>query len=180
MLIERYKNEIIPALKKELDLQNPMSIPKVKKVVVNMGIAEAKEDKQLIEEYSSELAKITGQKPSICKAKRSISSFKLRQGEPIGLKVTLRGRRMYDFLERLFNLAFPRVRDFRGFSRKQLDKEGNYSIGITEQIVFPEIEIDKIKKSKGLQVTIVTNTTDPKAAVTLLKLMGLPFSDQNK
>jgi len=177
MLIEKYKKEIIPALKKELAIGNLMAVPKVDKVVINMGIAEAKDDRSLIDLFSGELEVITGQKAVACSAKKSISGFKLRKGQIIGLKVTLRGKRMYDFLERLFSLVLPRLRDFRGFSPKKFDQAGNYSIGLPEQIVFPEIDIDKVKKIKSLQVTIVTNTKEEKEAVALLKMMGLPFSN---
>lgn len=176
MLAEKYKKEIVSTLKKELKIENPMAIPKVAKVVVNMGIAEAKDDRSLIDLFSSELETITGQKPFLCPARRSISGFKLRKGQVIGLKVTLRGKRMYAFLERLFNLVLPRLRDFRGLSPDKFDQAGNYNIGLPEQTVFPEIDIDKVKKIKGLQVTIVTNTKDKVKAKALLKHLGLPFS----
>jgi len=176
MLTEKYKKEIVPALKKQLAIKNPMAVPKVEKVVVNMGIAEAKDDRSLIDMFSAELETITGQKPSLCSAKKSISGFKLRKGQIIGLKVTLRGRRMYDFLERLFGLVLPRLRDFRGLSPEKFDQSANYSIGLPEQTVFPEIDIDKVKRIKSLQATIVTSTKSKEAATALLKLMGLPFS----
>lgn len=177
MLAEKYKNETVSVLKKELAISNPMAVPKVIKVIVNMGVAEARDDRSLIDLFSSELETITGQKPFLCPARRSISGFKLRKGQIIGLKVTLRGRRMYDFLERLFNLVLPRLRDFRGLSAVKFDQAGNYSIGLPEQAVFPEIDIDKVKKIKSLQVTIVTNTSDKARAKTLLRHLGLPFSD---
>ena len=176
MLIEKYKKEIIPALKKELAIENIMKTPKVNKVVVNMGIAEAKDDRSLIDLFSGELEVITGQKPATCSAKKSISGFKLRKGQIIGLKVTLRGKKMYDFLERLFSLVLPRIRDFRGLSLKKFDQSGNYSIGLPEQTVFPEKDIDKIKRIKSLQVTIVTSTKEKNEAAALLRMMGLPFS----
>jgi len=176
MLVDKYKKEIAADLKKELAIKNVMEIPKVDKVVVNMGIAEAKDDRSLIDLFSGELEVITGQKPVACSAKKSISGFKLRKGQIIGLKVTLRGKRMYDSLERLFGLVLPRLRDFRGLSPKKFDQSGNYNIGLPEQTVFPEIDIDKIKKIKSLQVTIVTSTKDEKEAASLLKMLGLPFS----
>jgi len=178
MLQEKYKKEIVPVLKKELGIKNILALPRVEKIIVNMGVAEAKDDKGILNQYIEELAQITGQRPVPCQAKKSISGFKLRKGEVIGLKITLRGKRMYFFLERLLNLALPRLRDFRGLSRTQFDQSGNYTIGLSEQTVFPEIDIDKVKKIKGFQVTIVTSAKNQKEAELLLKLLGVPFVDK--
>lgn len=180
MLMEKYQKEIVPLLKKKLGIDNDLAVPRVEKVVINMGVADAKDDRQLLEQFCQELAAITGQKPVVCRAKKSISGFKLRKGEPIGLKVTLRGKRMYHFLARLFHLALPRLRDFRGLSEDQFDREANFHLGLPEQTVFPEIDLDKVKKIKGFQVTIVTSTKDRKAARLLLSLLGLPFAKEKE
>lgn len=178
MLAQRFKKEIVPELKKRLGLKNDLAVPRVEKVVINMGVGEAKDNQQLLEEWMEELALITGQRPVICRARKSVSGFKVRKNDPIGLKVTLRGKRMYDFLEKLFNLVLPRLRDFRGLSLKSFDKQGNFSIGIPDQLVFPEIDVDKVKKQKGMQITIVTTTDDVEKAKILLELMGLPFAKE--
>lgn len=178
MLAQRFKEEIIPELKKRLNLKNDLAVPRVEKVVINMGVGEAKDNQQLLEGWMEELALITGQRPVICRARKSVSGFKVRKNDPIGLKVTLRGKRMYDFLERLFNLVLPRLRDFRGLPMKSFDEQGNFNIGIPDQLVFPEIDVDEVKKQKGMQITIVTTTDDIEKAKVLLELMGLPFAKE--
>jgi large subunit ribosomal protein L5 len=175
MLKQDFEKNIIPDLKKRLNLDNNLAVPRIEKVVISMGVGEAKDNQQLLDSWIEDLSLITGQRPVICRAKKSVSGFKLRKNDPVGLKVTLRGRKMYDFLERLFNLVLPRLRDFRGLSAESFDREGNFNIGIPDQLVFPEVDVDKVKKQKGLQVTIVTNTKDIKKARLLLELMGLPF-----
>ncbi len=176
MLFQNYKTEIVPKLKKKLGIKNPLALPRVIKVVINMRVPEGKENKQAVAEAIEELKLITGQHPKVCRARKSVSGFKLRKGDPIGLKVTLRGKRMYDFLEKLFFLVLPRLRDFKGLSLSQFDGQGNFNIGLREQTIFPEINLDKIKKTRGLQVTIVTNTQDQEKAKILLEVLGLPFA----
>lgn len=177
ILQQRYQEELVPELAKEFEVKNKMAIPKVKKVVVNMGIGEEGKDKGQRQEAMEDMAAITGQKPSIRQAKISVAGFGLRKGMPVGLKVTLRGKRMYDFLERLFNIVLPRFRDFRGLSLDSFDEAGNYTLGIEEHSVFPEIDISKTKP-KSLEVTIVTNTKDRKRAEGLLKALGMPFEKE--
>lgn len=174
-LREKYRQEIIPQLVKELGLKNHLAVPKVEKVVVNIGVGEGAQDKKVIEPASQDLARITGQKPRIAKARISEAGFKLRAGAPIGLVVTLRGQRMYDFLEKLFKVVLPRLRDFQGVSTKSFDGRGNYSLGISEHTVFPEIDYSKVEKVRGLEITLVTNTNDDQGARKLLTLMGMPF-----
>ncbi|WP_027124209.1 50S ribosomal protein L5 [Mycoplasmoides pirum] len=174
-LQEKYLKEIRPELQKKFNLSSVMQIPKIEKIVINMGIGDAVKDAKLLESGVKELTLITGQKPAITKAKNSIATFKLRMGQSIGCKVTLRGERMWSFLERLINIALPRVRDFRGLSPKSIDNGGNYTIGIKEQIVFPEIVYDDIKKVRGFDVTLVTSTKDKAQALQLLRLLGLPL-----
>jgi large subunit ribosomal protein L5 len=174
-LLERYKKEIIPVLKKEFGIENPMAIPKIEKVVLNMGIGEAISNVKLVEAAAEELTRIAGQRAVITRAKKSIATFKLRAGMPIGCRVTLRGDRMYEFLDRLLNVALPRVRDFRGVASRAFDGRGNYTLGIRDHLIFPEIDPTKIDKSKGLNVTIVTTAgTDDRARV-LLRELGMPF-----
>jgi len=175
-LYERYVNKVVPALKEEFGYENPMQVPMVTKVVVNMGLGEAIQNIKLIESAVQQLGLITGQRPVITKARRSIASFKLRAGMPIGVMVTLRRDRMWEFLDRLMNIALPRVRDFRGVSGKGFDGKGNYSLGIREQIIFPEINYDKIEKIKGLNVTVVTTAKTDEEARALLKELGMPFA----
>lgn len=171
----RYQKEIAPALLKELNLKNPMQVPRVLKVVVNIGVGEALDNAKALDAAVADLTKITGQKPIITKARKSIANFKLREGRAIGVKVTLRGERMWSFLDRLMNVALPRVRDFRGVSPDAFDGRGNYTLGLREQLVFPEIEYDKIDKIRGLEVSIVTSArTDEEARQLLLKL-GMPL-----
>ena len=175
-LFDRYKNEVVPALKKEFGYTNPMEIPRVEKVVLNVGVGkDASGNSKLIEVVSNELGAITGQKPVITKAKKSIASFKLRQGMPIGVMVTLRRDRMYEFLDRLMNVALPRVRDFRGVSDKAFDGKGNYTLGIKEHIIFPEVQLDKIEKVYGMNICVVTSARTDEEARALIKLLGMPF-----
>lgn len=172
----KYRNEIAKAMRDEFKYENIMQVPKLLKVVINMGVKEGASDVKIIEQIAEELSRIAGQKPVITRAKKSISAFKLREGVPIGLKVTLRRDRMYEFIDRLFNVAMPRIRDFRGYSDKSFDDTGNYSLGIQEQIIFPEIEFDKIKKVQGMDVTFVTTAKTKKEGKKLLELLGLPFT----
>ncbi len=174
-LREKYKNEIAPALAKEFDIRNPMAIPKIEKIVVNMGLGEASANSKILDVATEELKSITGQKPVITKAKKSIAAFKLRQGMSIGTMVTLRGNRMYEFLDRLISIALPRVRDFRGISAKAFDGRGNYTLGVREQLIFPEIDFNKVDKSRGMNISIVTTAKNDEQARSLLKAMGMPF-----
>jgi len=178
-LEERYQKEIKQQLKKELKLSCVMAVPEVKKIVVSVGMAEARENKKLWEEIGDQLALVTGQKPVRTRAKKAISGFKLRIGDEIGLMVTLRGKRMYDFLDKLINVSLARVRDFRGVSDKSFDGSGNYNLGFSEQLVFPEINPARVTKVKGVQVTIVMNTRSDKEARALLKKLGMPFNKEN-
>jgi len=174
-LQESYKNLIRPKLAKEFNFKNLMAVPLVKKVVINIGLGEGAQDKGVVEKASEDLKTITGQKPKINKARLAIAGFKIRKGDPIGLMVTLRGRRMYDFLEKLVKIALPRVRDFHGLPLSGFDGRGNYNFGISEQIVFPEIDYAKIDKVRGLQITIVTSTSNKAQATRLLEGLGMPF-----
>jgi large subunit ribosomal protein L5 len=174
-LKEYYLKEVIPALTKEFHYKNRMEIPKLEKIVVNMGLGEAIQNIKILDNAVKELSMIVGQRPVITKARRSIATFKLRQGMSIGCRVTLRGERMYEFFDRLVNVALPRVRDFRGISPKSFDGRGNFSLGLKEQIIFPEIDYDKIEKVKGMNISIITSARTDDEARQLLKLMGLPF-----
>lgn len=174
-LKERYSTEIVPALMKSLNLGNIMQVPHIEKVVVNIGLGEALDNPKALEAAATDLTAIVGQKPVITKARRSIANFKLREGRSIGAKVTLRGERMWSFLDRLLNIVLPRVRDFRGVSRDAFDGRGNYTLGLREQLIFPEIEYDKIDKIRGLEVTIVTTAQTDDAAAVLLEMLGMPF-----
>ena len=174
-LKDYYYNECVPALKEEFGYTNIMQVPKLEKIVLNMGLGEAVQNPKIIDGAVDELTRIAGQKAVVTKAKKSIASFKLREGMPIGCRVTLRGDRMYDFLSKLVNIALPRVRDFRGMSPKWFDGRGNYSLGIKEQIIFPEIDYDRIDKIKGLNITIVTSAPTDNEGRALLGLMGMPF-----
>ncbi len=174
-LKEKYDNEIVPELKKEFGYTNPMEVPRLTKVTVNMGLGEAIQNPKLIETCARELAQITGQRPIVNRAKKSISTFKLRQGMPIGISVTLRRAQMWEFLDRLLNLALPRVRDFRGVNPKGFDGAGNYTLGLKEQIVFPEIDYDKVEKIKGLNISIVTTARTDDEARSFLAHLGMPF-----
>jgi len=175
-LLERYRQEIVPRLQKRLGCKSPMVVPRIVKVVLNIGLKEAKEDKKIIETASEQLAAISGQKPKLCQAKKSIAGFKLSKGQPIGLCVTLRGKRAFVFLEKLFTIVLPRVRDFGGLDPRGFDGRGNYSLGISEQIVFPEIDFAKIDKARGLQITIVTSAGNDEEAKMLLTELGMPFA----
>jgi large subunit ribosomal protein L5 len=174
-LRDKFEKEIRPALMKEFELKNPMAVPKVEKVVVNMGVGEATQNAKLLDPAAAELGQITGQRPVITKAKKSIAAFKVREGMPIGAMVTLRGDRMYEFLDRLINVALPRVRDFRGVSTKSFDGRGNYTLGLRDQLIFPEIDYAKVDKQKGMNVTIVTTAKSDDQARALLRGMGMPF-----
>jgi large subunit ribosomal protein L5 len=174
-LKERYETEVAPALMKALNLDNVMEIPRIKKIVVNIGVGEALENAKALDAAVSDMTQITGQKPVITKARLSIANFKLREGRAIGVKVTLRGERMWAFLDRLMNVALPRVRDFRGISPDAFDGRGNYTLGLREQLVFPEIEYDKIDKLRGLEVAIVTTARTDDEARQLLVMLGMPF-----
>jgi large subunit ribosomal protein L5 len=171
----RFQKEIAPALMKELELKNPMAVPKLHKVVINMGVGEATQNAKVLDPAVNELGQITGQKPVVTKAKKSIAAFKVREGMPIGAMVTLRGDRMYEFMDRLINVALPRVRDFRGVSTKSFDGRGNYTLGLRDQLIFPEIDYAKVDKTKGMNVTIVTTARNDNEARALLKHMGMPF-----
>ena len=175
-MYERYTKEAAPALMKSMGYKNVMQIPRIEKVVVNIGAGEALDNPKALESASGDLAIITGQKPVQTKARKSIANFKLREGRLIGTKVTLRGKRMWAFFDRLINIALPRVRDFRGVSANAFDGRGNYTLGLRDKLVFPEIEYDKIDKLRGLEVTIVTSARDDDQARALLKLLGMPFS----
>ena len=172
---EKYFNEIVPELQKELGYSNSMQVPRVQKITLNMGVGEAMNDKKAIEKAQKDLEKITGQKPLITKAKKSVASFKVREGFPIGVKVTLRKARMYDFLDRLINIALPRIRDFRGLNKKSFDGNGNYSIGVKEQIIFPEIDYDNIDTIRGLDITITTSAKSDAEALALLQAFNFPI-----
>ncbi|MEI7988091.1 MAG: 50S ribosomal protein L5 [Chloroflexota bacterium] len=177
-LRERYKQEIMPTLQKSLDVSNVMEVPRISKVVVNIGVGEAIDNAKALDAAVIDLTKITGQKVVITKARKSIANFKLREGKPIGVKVTLRGERMWDFIDRLMNIALPRTRDFRGVSADTFDGRGNYTLGMREQLVFPEIDYDQIDKIRGLEVTIVTTAKTDDAARQMLKLLGMPFKKE--
>jgi large subunit ribosomal protein L5 len=170
-----YEEQVVPKLKETFNYENVMEVPKLKKIVLNIGLGEAIQNIKVLDAAAEELKMITGQKPVITRAKKSIAAFKLRAGMPIGCMVTLRRQRMYDFLQKLINIALPRVRDFRGISGKAMDGFGNYSLGIKEHIIFPEIEYDKIDKIKGLNITIVTSAKNDREGKELLRLMGMPF-----
>jgi large subunit ribosomal protein L5 len=174
-LKERFNKEIAPALMKELGATNPNAVPRLHKVVVNMGVGEATQNAKLLDPLVRDLTEITGQKPVITKAKKSIAAFKVREGMSIGAMVTLRGDRMFEFLDRLINIALPRVRDFRGVSTKSFDGRGNYTLGLRDQLIFPEIDYAKVDKLKGMNVTIVTTARDDNQARALLKHLGMPF-----
>jgi large subunit ribosomal protein L5 len=174
-LKERYQKEIAPSLAKEFGIENPMAVPRLDKIVLNMGMGEAIANAKVLDTAVTELTSIAGQKPVITKAKKSIASFKLRQGMPIGVMVTLRGERMYEFFDRLVSVALPRVRDFRGVSPKAFDGRGNYTIGIREQLIFPEIDFNKVDKLRGMNISIVTTARNDDQARALLKSLGMPF-----
>ncbi|HLY92863.1 MAG TPA: 50S ribosomal protein L5 [Candidatus Angelobacter sp.] len=174
-LKEKFQKEVAPALMKEFELKNPMAVPRLHKIVVNMGLGEATQNAKVLDPSVNELGQIAGQKPVITRAKKSIAAFKVREGMPIGAMVTLRGDRMYEFFDRLVNVALPRVRDFRGVSSKSFDGRGNFTLGLRDQLIFPEIDYAKVDRMKGMNVTIVTTAGDDNQARALLKHMGMPF-----
>ena len=175
-LKELYVNEVAPALMKKFEYKSVMQIPKLDKIVINVGAGEARENSKVIDAIVSDVTQIAGQKPVVCKAKKSVANFKLREGMPIGVKVTLRGDKMYEFLDRFYNLALPRVRDFRGINPNSFDGRGNYAMGVKEQLIFPEIDYDKIDKVRGMDIIFVTTATNDEEARELLTLMGAPFA----
>lgn len=176
-LSEKFQKEIIPELQQELSVKNRMAVPRLEKIVLNIGVGEATQNIKALDAAKSELSLITGQWPAIGRAKKSISSFKLRKGQPIACYVTLRGKRMYEFFDRLVNIVLPRVRDFRGVSPRSFDGGGNYTLGIKDQLVFPEIDYTKVEKSRGMNITIVTSAKSEEEAYALLKKLGMPFSE---
>lgn len=175
----RYREEVLPALRSEFDIQNVMQVPGLVKIVVNMGVGDAARDSKLIEGAIRDLTAITGQKPQVTRARKSVAQFKLREGMPIGAHVTLRGARMWEFLDRLLSLALPRIRDFRGLSPKQFDGRGNYTFGLTEQAMFHEINQDKIDRTRGMDITVVTTATNDDEGRALLRQLGFPFKEGN-
>ncbi len=174
-LQEKYKTQIHPALQKELGLTNPMSVPKVEKITINMGLGSALGDKKILQSALEDMSLISGQKPMTCNARKSVASFKLREGNPIGCKVTLRKQKMYEFLDRLVNIAIPRIRDFRGLNANSFDGRGNYNMGIAEQIVFPEIDFEKVTKVRGMDIAITTTAQNDDDAKKLLAMFNFPF-----
>lgn len=174
-LQQYYRDKVVPQLRKDLGVANVMEVPKIVKITVNMGVGEAVADKKIVEAAAGDLAKITGQKPVMCRSRKSIASFKLRENLPIGCKVTLRGPRMYEFLDRLISVAMPRIRDFRGVSPRSFDGQGNYNMGVKEQIIFPEIQYDQIDQLRGMDITITTTAKDDKAGRALLEAFNFPF-----
>jgi len=177
-LRSKFEKEVAPALLKELELKNAMAVPRLNKIVINMGMGEATQNSKILDPAVNELGQITGQKQIVTKAKKSIAAFKVREGQAIGTMVTLRGDRMYEFLDRLLNIVLPRVRDFRGVSTKSFDGRGNYTLGLHDQLIFPEISYEKVDKMKGMNVTIVTTAANDNQARTLLKHLGMPFRTQ--
>ena len=174
-LKDRYREEIAPALKERFEIQNPMRIPKLDKIVVNMGVGEAAQDSRRLDGAMEDLARITGQKPQLRRARKSIAGFKIRDGMPVGARVTLRGERMWEFLDRLINIALPRVRDFRGISPRSFDGRGNFALGLREQTIFPEVSYDSIDTTRGLDVAVVTTAESDEEARELLRMLGMPF-----
>ncbi len=170
-----YAKQIIPQMQEKFGFKNPLAVPRLEKIVVNMGVGEAVTDNKILERTLQELTTITGQKPIVRRAKKAISNFKIKKGQPVGLKVTLRRQRMYEFLDRLVNVALPRIRDFRGVRKNSFDEDGNYSLGIREQIIFPEIEYDKTERMQGMDITICTSAKKKEEAFELLRLFGMPF-----
>jgi large subunit ribosomal protein L5 len=177
-LKERYSNDVVPALKKEFGYTNVMAIPRIHKVVVNMGLGEATQNAKIVDTGADEVMRITGQKPVVTRAKKSIAQFKVRKGQPIGTMVTLRGERMWDFLDRLISVALPRVRDFRGVSARGFDGRGNYTLGLKDQLLFPEIDYMKVDKARGMNISVVTTAKTDEESRKLLQLLGMPFRTQ--
>ncbi|NYT28400.1 50S ribosomal protein L5 [Candidatus Thiodubiliella endoseptemdiera] len=178
-LQQQYKNEILPALQKELGQKNPMAIPRIEKITINMGLGSALGDKKILQSALEEMSLISGQKPMTCIARKSVASFKLREGNAIGCKVTLRKEKMYEFLDRLVNIAIPRIRDFRGLNEKSFDGRGNYNMGLTEQIVFPEIDFEKVTRTRGMDIAITTSAQNNEDAKKLLAMFNFPFKDKD-
>ena len=174
-LLEKYRKEIVPQMMKDLNLNNPEEVPELKKIVVNMGVGEAVTDIKLLDKAAEELSLIAGQKPVICRAKKAIANFKIREGMPIGCKVTLRRTIMYEFIDRLLNVALPRIRDFQGISANSFDKDGNFTLGVSDQSIFPEIDIDRMQRPQGMDITIITNSNSTEKNRQLLRLFGMPF-----
>lgn len=174
-LLEKYRSEVVPELKKVLGTQNVLALPRLEKIVVSMGVGKALENKNFLDAAARDLAAITGQKPLVTRARKSVAGFKLRKGQEIGLKVTLRGKRMYEFLDRLISVVIPRIRDFRGLSPRAFDQAGNYNLGISEQVVFPEINIDKVERIQGMNITIGVRARNPQESFELLQRLGMPF-----
>jgi large subunit ribosomal protein L5 len=177
--LEKYNNEVVPALKEQFQYKNPMEVPKLAKICLNQGVGAATQDKKLVDVAVEEMTNIAGQKAVVTKAKKSVSNFKLREGMPIGVKVTLRGEKMWEFIDRLISVALPRVRDFRGINDKSFDGRGNYSMGVTEHIIFPEIDLDKVTKITGFDITFVTTAKTDAEAFALLKSLGMPFKSRS-
>lgn len=175
-LLEKYKSEIVPAMMKQFGYTNKMQVPRIEKIVVNMGVGEATQDAKILDDAAADLALIVGQRPVMTKSRKNISNFKLREGAKVGCKATLRGKLMYEFLDRLVNSALPRIRDFRGTPSKSFDGRGNYTLGLSEQVVFPDLELDKIKRVQGMDIVVVTSSKTDEEARTLLQLMGMPFA----
>jgi large subunit ribosomal protein L5 len=173
---ESYKEQVFPAMRREFSYENPMQVPRLQKIVLNIGLGEARENARALDTASADIATITGQKPVITRSKKSIANFRLREGMPIGVMVTLRGRRMYEFFDRLVNAALPRIRDFRGLPTKAFDGRGNYSLGVREQLIFPEIDYDKVDRIRGMQINICTSAGNDEEGKRLLELMGMPFA----
>jgi large subunit ribosomal protein L5 len=176
---ESYKEQVAPAMQREFSYQNTMQVPRLQKIVLNIGLGEARENARALDSASADVATITGQKPVITRSKKSIANFRLREGMPIGVMVTLRGRRMYEFFDRLVNAALPRIRDFRGLPTKAFDGRGNYSLGVREQLIFPEIDYDKVDRIRGMQINICTSAGNDEEGKRLLELMGMPFAKGN-
>ena len=176
-LHDRYVNEAVPALKQKFGYKNPMEVPKLSKVIINMGLGDCKDNSKALEAAVAELTQITGQKPLVTKAKKSVANFKVREGQNVGAKVTLRGDRMEEFMDKLVSIALPRVRDFRGVSTKAFDGRGNYALGVKEQLIFPEIEYDKVEKIRGMEMIFVTTAKTDEEAKELLRLLGMPFAN---
>ena len=178
-LRDKYKNEVFKAMQDKFNYSNPMDVPKLTKITINMGLSEAKENAKILESACKEIALIAGQKPVVTKARKSIANFKVREGMPVGAKVTLRGDRMYTFADKLFNLSLPRVRDFKGLSRDSFDGRGNYSMGLKEQLIFPEIVYDEVETIKGMNIVFTTTAKTDEEAFALLELLGMPFAKAN-
>lgn len=176
----KYTNEVVPALKEQFQYKNPMQVPRLLKICINQGVGAATQDKKLVDIATEEITLIAGQKAVVTKAKKSVSNFKLREGMPIGVRVTLRGERMWEFMERLISVALPRVRDFRGINDKSFDGRGNYSMGVNEHIIFPEIDLDKVSKITGMDITFVTSAKTDTEAMALLKMLGMPFKGKSQ